>query len=203
MKKNLGYESYKIYRALKFHFNTKDYDFKRYHANTNRSVESWNECNFREIFALYSRKLSITKLKDLFLSNFIENPKYFPNNYELELDIYLEWVGRINSIKYNFEKDVKRVKKFLDLNNLSFKDIIISRDGKLPIIILLAFKKGITFESFIILDYIFNILDRCTFLSSDTKLLYDKRLLLLKKYKVFFNIINIKEYKIIVKNVFN
>lgn len=199
--KNLGFETYKIYRALKCHFNNKNYNFLMYRAKTNNVVETWNDFHCREIFALYSRKLSLKKLKDFFIANFVNNNKYFPNNYETEFDIYLDWLRRVNAIKYNFENDVKKIKKFLEIKNLSFHDLIISKNGKLPIIILLIFKKVINVESFIILDNIFMILNNCEFLSSDVRLLYDKRILVLKKYKLFFKITNLEEYKLILYKI--
>lgn len=201
--KNLGFETYKIYRALKFHFNTKNYDFKTYKACTAHMIESWNDLPCREIFSSYSKKLSLVKLKGFFIANFLLNLKYFPTDYNTEFDNYLKWVGNINSIKYNFEKDLKKIKNFLNQNNLSFKELIISKNGKLPIILYMVFKKIILMESFIIIDNIFMVLDNCEHISSDNRILYDNRILLLKKYKTFFNVNNIREYKILIKNIFS
>lgn len=201
--RNLGFETFKLYRALKFHFNEKNYDFKTYKACTSRMVEQWNSLHCKEIFVAYSKKLSLVKLKGFFIANFLLNLKYFPVDYITEFDNYLKWVGNINSIKYNFEKDLKKIKNFLDQNNLSFKELIISKNGKLPIILYMVFKKIILIESFIIIDSIFMVLNNCEHISSDNRLLYNSRLLMLKKYKSFFSITNIREYKILIKNVFS
>ena len=93
--RNLVFETYKIYRALKFHFNEKNYDFKTYKACTVNMVEQWNKLPCKEIFAAYSKKLSLMKLKGFFIANFLLNPKYFPTDYNLEFDNYLKWVGNI------------------------------------------------------------------------------------------------------------
>lgn len=200
---NLGFETYKIYRALKFHFGSKKYNFLEYRANTVNVVEQWNKLQCTEIFNFYSKKLSLIKIKDFFIANFLENPKYFPSNYENELQIYLNWLGRVNSIKYYFEKDIKKIKKFMKINNFSFKDLIKFENGKIPVILFLVWKRIIGIESFIILDNIFSITEKSELLlSSDNRLLYDERILLLKKYKLFFTIKNIREYKIIIKKIF-
>ena len=202
MTKNKAFEVYRIYRGLKFHFTTKNYDFKTFHAITVNDVDQWNKSNFCEIFAFYSNKLSIVKLKDFFIANFLNDVKYFPTNFENEYNIYLKWLGKINSIKYNFEKDAMKIKNFLIQNNMQINDILRSKNGKLPIILYMVFKNIINYESFIILDNIFCILVNLDFISSDNKILYGNRILLLKKYKSFFIIKNIEDYKIILKKVF-
>ena len=92
---------------------------------------------------------------------------------------------------------------FLNKNNLSFKELITSKNGKLPIILYMVFKKIILMESFVIIDDIFMVLNNCEHISSDNRILYDNRILLLRKYKTFFSITNIKDYKIMIKNIFS
>lgn len=203
MMKNKAFEVYRIYRGLKFHFTTKKYDFKTFRAGTINDVETWNDSEFCEIFAYYSNKLSLVKIKDFFIANFLNDIKYFPTNFENEYNIYLKWLGRINSIKYNFEKDASKIKKFLIQNHMQINNILRSKDGKLPIIVYMVFKNIINYESFIILDNIFCVLVNMDFISSDNKILYGNRILLLKKYKSFFIIKNIEDYKTILKKVFN
>lgn len=203
MTDNRSFDAFQIYRALKFHFTQKNYDFKSFNAKTANCVEYWNKKEFGPIFSLYANKFSQKTLRDLFIANFLENTDYFPTNLEREQEIYNKWLGRINSVRYNYKNDLTKIKKFLLLKQLKFKDLINPKNGKLPIILYMVFKKIIQLESFIILDTIFDILGRCNeSISSDTRLLYDNRLLAIKKYKSFFIIKNIHEYKVFLKNEF-
>lgn len=199
---NRGFEAYKIYKALKAHFNQKNYDFNKYKAQTNRVVESWNSLPCKNLFTFYGKKLNNIKLKNLFIANFLNDKNYFPVNYEQEYESYIKWLGRIESIRYGFSLDVKKIKKFIDNNNLSINNIIKERGGKLPILLHLLFKSTISIESFIILDNIFHIIDNCKNIRSDIKMLYEHRILIIQKYKLFFNIKNIEEYKKLILEIF-
>lgn len=199
---NSGFEAYKIYKALKAHFNQKSYDFNKYKANTKKVVESWNSLPCKNLFTYYGKKLNLVKLKNLFIANLLLDKNYFPVNFDKEYKIYIEWLGRIESIRYGFLLDVKKIKKFIDNNNLTINNIIRSNDNKLPIALHLLFKNAISIESFIILDNIFHILDNCNNIRTDILLLYEHRIIMIKKYKLFFNIKNVEEYKKLILEVF-
>ncbi len=199
---NSGFEAYKIYRALKSHFNQKKYDFNKFKGNTVRVVESWNALPCRKLFTFYGKKLNSVKLKNFFISNFLNDKNYFPVDYDKEYEVYIKWLGRIESIRYGFMLDVKKVKKFIDKNNLTIDNVIKERDGKLPILLHLVFKDIISIESFIILDNIFHVINNCRNIRSDIKLLYEHRIIVIQKYKLFFNIKNIDEYKKILLQIF-
>lgn len=199
---NRGFDAYKIYKSLKAHFNQKNYDFNRYRGHTNKVVESWNSLPCKNIFTFYGKKLNLVKLKNFFIANFVCDKNYFPVDYDKEYEVYIKWLGRFESMRYGFSLDVKKIKKFIDKNQLNIKDVICERDGKLPIILHLLFKDVISIESFIILDDIFHIIDNCKNTRSDIKLLYEHRIFHVKKYKMFFNIKNIEEYKKLILDVF-
>ena len=70
-----AYEAYKIYHALKLHFNS-DYDYTKYNGKAKVTVDSYLKRKDRPFFAKVARKyITPENTKNFFVSNFIVNPK--------------------------------------------------------------------------------------------------------------------------------
>ena len=76
-----AYEAYKIYHALKLHFNS-DYDYNKYNGKAKVTVDSYLKRKDKPFFAKVARKyMTPENTKNFFISNFIVNPKGWVGNF--------------------------------------------------------------------------------------------------------------------------
>jgi hypothetical protein len=71
MTENTGFETYKLYSALKLHFTSNSYDFFKYNGKTNITQDSFLKNKAKYSFYKLSRKFDISDLKDYLVSNFV------------------------------------------------------------------------------------------------------------------------------------
>ena len=96
-----AYEAYKIYHALKLHFNS-DYDYTKYNGKAKVTVDSYLKRKDRPFFAKVARKyLTTENTKNFFISNFIVNPKGWVGNFNEQN--YADYRKRNQSLKYNYK----------------------------------------------------------------------------------------------------
>ena len=99
-----AYEAYKIYHALKLHFNS-DYDYTKYNGKAKVTVDSYLKRKDRPFFAKVARKyLTTENTKNFFISNFIVNPKGWVGNFNEQN--YADYRKRNQSLKYNYKNEI-------------------------------------------------------------------------------------------------
>ena len=143
-----AFDAYKVYIALKSHFNS-DYDFNKYHGKTSVSLDSFLKRSDRHFFGKVGRKYK-DDTKEFFISNFINDPKGWIGNFTDSN--YVEYCKRRQSLKYKYQNDlVDLLRKGKDIDN-----ILSVKDGQHPLLLKQFFGKNVDIETMVILDSLFS-----------------------------------------------
>lgn len=141
-----GYEAYKLYVALKNHFNSDTYDFFRYGGKTRANVKSFETRHDRYFFS------KLAKQKDpqsYILANIIEDS---PNvwvgdlaNEQRAEDNYKRWLKRQEALTYNFTND-------LDNLDSAYNDNLLVEGSNHPLLLKLLIQNKVSIETVVILN---------------------------------------------------
>ena len=146
-----AFDAYKIYMALKAHFNS-DYDFNKYGGKTTVTKQSYLKRKDKFFFGRVARKYK-EQVKDFFISNFLVKEKGYIGSFNE--DNYLSWRKRVESLRYNFQQDmdilVNQVNDFNSLFKLSFVLDNIKINGQHPILLRNYLANRISVETMVIL----------------------------------------------------
>lgn len=186
-----GFDAYKIYIALKNHFNSSSYDYFKYEGKTRASYKAFLKRNDKHFFDILARQKNIEKY---ILSNIVEKDpnvwaSQIANEQEAE-ENFKRWTGRTESLTYIFKNELDK----LDEN---FNSNIVVIDGQHPKLLKLVIQKQFSIEGMIILN------DLCAFFrywsrNIEEDIIWPKYKNLAKKYKPFLKFDPIKMKKIVV-----
>jgi len=189
-----GYEAYKLYVAMKNHFNSQTYDFFKYGGKTRASLAAFEKRNDKHFFNVLAKHKDC---QNYILANIVEGgPDIWvgdiANEQQAESN-YLKWKARTESLTYNFTNE---------LDNLlpAFDDNLKVEDGQHPYLLKLVIQKSISLETLVILN------DLCGFFKYWSRNIIDpvvwpRYKMLTKKYRPFVPFDNQKT-RIIVVNKF-
>ena len=179
---NDPYESYKLYNALKLHFESDSYDAVKYNYKTSLKPTSFFKRKDKYFFAKLANTYE-SKLKDFYIANFKNDVKYVGDMLnEGGEQYYLDNKKISESITYHFEKDINKLSGL----NISFDELLESKDNSHPQVVLLWLQEDILLETVVILDALTGFVERENKRISDTIIwpdIYRK----LTKYKPFVN----------------
>lgn len=187
-----AFRVYVDYLALKRHFTTDSYDYKKYNGKVRASFDSFQTRN--DAFFFY--KLSNKKdWHNMILANILKNNNIWIREILEESGerIYAEWEGKMGALTYNFKDDLSRLKD-------NYADNFIPVNGQHPYIMSLYLQNKISLETFTILSNISNIYDRWSNEIVD-KVVARDIIRLSKKYYPFLEI-DRKKFSEIVKERF-
>ena len=101
-----GYETYKIYQALKLHFTT-DYNAVKYNFKTAVKVDTFEKRKDRYFFEKLSRNYNREQLIEYFTANLVHNPNKWIGDFE---DNRLnEYISRKEKLTYLVTEDMKKM----------------------------------------------------------------------------------------------
>ena len=153
---NDPYESYKLYNALKLHFETDSYDAIKYNFKTSIKPQSFFNRKDKYFFA----KLANTygkNLKDYYIANFKNDVKYVGDMLnEGGEQYYTSHKKVIESIHYSFQNDINKISEI----ESSIDNILSSENSNHPLIIKLWMQEEILLETIVIIDSITNFVER-------------------------------------------
>jgi hypothetical protein len=141
-----GYEAYKLYVALKNHFNSDTYDYFRYGGKTRANVQSFEMRHDKYFF----NKLAKHKDTERFvLANIVEdNPNVWvgdlANEQQAELN-YKTWLKRQESLSYVFTND-------LDSMSSVYNDNLVVEGSNHPLLLKLLIQKKVSLETLVVLN---------------------------------------------------
>jgi hypothetical protein len=139
------FESFREYIALKSHFTTKSYDYFRYNGKTKSASTKAYEARKDKLFFMKLAKHSDPK--GFLVSNFIDGDNKWIGNLaynEQAQTIYTNWIKRTQSLTYNFQSELSKLKDNFDEN-------ILIEDNSHPHLIKLLLRKEISIETLIML----------------------------------------------------
>ena len=189
-----SFETYKMYIAIKRHFEQPSYDYFLYNGvSKNLSLEKFlSRRGLPHYFQIFNKRYKKGQLLPFFVANFISDNKMLEDMINSGDDIFVAWKNRMQSMTYNFQKELDVM---LD-DVIHFDDLFRMKDTD-PKILKMFYQGIISPETFIIMDMILNFFPQ-----------FDKELdeyqwpanrIICEKYKSFLSV-DIKKYKEIVKN---
>ena len=150
------FESYKLYNALKLHFETDSYDAVKYNYKSNVTHNSFFKRKDKYFFA----KLARNHEKDL-LNYYVAN---FKNGVSYVGDMINESGEKNYSDHKRIQESIHRVFS-IDINKLNdqeqkFDKLFESDNGQLPLVIKLWMQEEISLETIVILNSILGFVPR-------------------------------------------
>ena len=177
------FDSYKLYNALKLHFET-NYDAVKYNFKSNVTPQSFFKRKDKYFFAKLAKKYN-GELKDFYISQFINTEKYIGDMMDKDAEEnYAKFKKIKESIHRVFSVDINILNEQEKQFDLLFK----SENGQVPLVVKLWMQEEISLETVVILNSIFGFIERESDNISDTIMWPDiKRLI--EKYNpfVYFN----------------
>jgi hypothetical protein len=196
-----GYNAYKTYVALKNHFTSDSYDYFKYKGKARVKEETFLKRKDKFFFEKIEKKYQ-EDLVDFFVSNLVMDQSSWIGTMvgDKAERIFSEWKKKKQSLKYSFKEDMVTIRDYMDDNKVSFDEIFTCVDDQHPIILKLLIGEEISLESFIILDRVLNFIRHLDHFLLDEYvwLEYNKKV---RKYSPFV-VTDIKEYHMVMKNVF-
>lgn len=162
---NDPFESYKLYNALKLHFEG-SYDAVKYNYKTNATPKSFLNRKDKYFFAKLAKKYN-GNLKEFYVSQFINEQKYIGDMMDSEAESYYATYKKIKeSIHRVFSIDIN----ILDdhLCGANFDKLFESYDGQQPLIVQMWMQEEISLETVVILNSLLGFVQREDSKISDT-----------------------------------
>jgi hypothetical protein len=173
------FDSYKLYNALKLHFET-NYDAVKYNFKSNVTPQSFFKRKDKYFFAKLAKKYN-GELKDFYISQFINTEKYIGDMMDKDAEENYAKYKRIKeSIHRVFSVDINILNEQEKQFDLLFK----SENGQVPLVVKLWMQEEISLETVVILNSIFGFINRESNNISDTILWPDMKRII-EKYTPF------------------
>ena len=152
---NDPFESYKLYNALKLHFET-NYDAVKYNFKSNVSPQSFFKRKDKFFFAKLAKTYE-SELKEFYVANFKNDVKYVGDMLNEGGERYYRDHKKImESLTYQFQTDINKLNDM----DVSFDSLLEAEDNNHPLIIKLWMQEEILLETVVILDSIIGFVER-------------------------------------------
>jgi len=153
---NDPFESYKLYNALKLHFETDGYDAIKYHFKTSVKPTSFFKRKDKFFFAKLAKTYE-SELKEFYIANFKNDVKYVGDMLNEGGERYYKDHKKImESLTYQFQTDINKLNDM----DVSFDSLLEAEDNNHPLIIKLWMQDEILLETIVILDSILGFVER-------------------------------------------
>ena len=153
---NDPFESYKLYNALKLHFETDGYDAIKYHFKTSVKPTSFFKRKDKFFFAKLAKTYE-NELKEFYIANFKNDVKYVGDMLNEGGERYYRDHKKVmESLTYQFQTDINKLNDM----DISFDSLLEAEDNNHPLIIKLWMQEEIVLETVVILDSILGFVER-------------------------------------------
>ena len=147
------YEAYKMYLALKAHFQTDEYDVVKMQGRIRASRKSFDglgkEFAFRRLIKLYDTEEAVC---NFMVANFIDGSRW-GGVFDVEAaKKYMAWTRRNQSLSYVFEQDLLRLRE--EMHDDDIADMFKYASGSHPFILRAFLRNSICPETLIIINKI-------------------------------------------------
>lgn len=155
------YDSYKMYMALKLHFESDSYDALKYNFKTSIKPSSFYKRKDKYFFAKIAKKYE-KNIMDFYVANFVKDVVYVGNMLGEEGESnYTNWKKYNQALTYNFNKDINTIADYMDECGWKFEDLFTMTKGlNHPRAATLYLKHEISLETLCILNNIFKFAQR-------------------------------------------
>lgn len=180
------YDVYKYYLALRLHFTTDKYDVIKQQGRVRGSKIAFYKrkdlLSIRKVAETYSDK----EVVEFLVSNFVSGDRW-GGVFDIDAkDRYTHWKKRIESLSYNFQNDLNKLKNASEKINVSFASSLISINKQHPLIVKLYLRNDVSIETFVILNKIVEFIPALDYNLKDD-LVWPDLSRIIKKYEPFLN----------------
>lgn len=174
------FQAYKMYLALKAHFQTDDYDVVKMQGRIRASRKSFDgagkEFAFRRLVKLYSDE----EICNFMVSNFITG-NHWGGVFDIQASQrYADWKRRNESLGYVFEQELTKL--FEEAADDGVVNIFTAEPGKHPYILKAYLRQTVGPETLVILN---RLTDFTTMVNLDSDPVWPDVKRLIKKYRPF------------------
>tara|TARA_B100000900_G_scaffold401645_1_gene406550 strand:- start:956 stop:1582 length:627 start_codon:yes stop_codon:yes gene_type:complete len=153
---NDPFESYKLYNALKLHFETDGYDAIKYHFKTSIKPTSFFKRKDKFFFAKLAKTYE-NELKEFYIANFKNDVKYVGDMLNEGGERYYRDHKKImESLTYQFQTDINKLNDM----DVSFDSLLEAEENNHPLIIKLWMQEEVLLETVVILDSLLGFVER-------------------------------------------
>ena len=150
------FDSYKLYNALKLHFENEVYDAVKYNFKTTVNANSFFQRKDKYFFAKLAKNYP-KDLKEFYVSQFINDVKYVGDMMDLPAKTYYVRYKKVHeSIHRVFEKDINTLSNNKEFDSL----LVVNNINTPPEIIRRWMEEDITLETVVILDHLTNFMEK-------------------------------------------
>lgn len=185
-----SFQSYKLYLVLVNSFK-KGYDPIKYQWKIRVSPNSFEKRKDKYFFEKIQKQFDIFEQQKIFVVNLLANQEQWIGDMISQDSImfYRKYISRFNDLSILFKEDLQNLILFCKQKGRTFKGLFIIEDNKEPMIFKLLQNDSISYETFILLDQYFNIIEE---LDKTNNFIWDQYSIRVKAYKNLF-IINKQE----------
>lgn len=148
------FDSYKLYQALKLHFESDSYDAPKYNYKTSAKPQAFFKRRDKYYFAKLAKKFPRQdQLVEYYVSQFTSGVKWVGDMLDEKGDeTYLRWKKVKESIGYEFQKDISTLCTKAEVESTTFDDLLKVRDKQLPPVVTLYNRGEISLTTIVILN---------------------------------------------------
>jgi hypothetical protein len=187
-----GYGAYKLFLAIRAHFDRTEYDYFKYEGKTNATRDAYEARKDKQFFETLSKRYTPKELRDLYISNILDDRLYVTDLLSEEANETLfEYLGRRQSIAYVFENELSKI-----LGN-DPKAVFETVVGEYPRILIMFLRRMVSIETMVILNDFIGYSSKYDAYLGDHDILWSQIRSKIVNYKGFFKYDKIKMRKIL------
>lgn len=190
-----SFQSYKLYLVLVNSFK-KGFDPVKYSWKIKVSQNQFEKRKDKFFFEKISKNFDIHQQQQIFMVNLLANSNQWIGDM-LDQDsiiFYRKYISRFNDLSILFKEDLQNLILFCKSKNKQFKELFVFENQE-PMIFKLLQNDQISYETFILLDQYFNIIEE---LDKQNNFIWEQYSTRIKAYKNLF-LVNKKEVVDILK----
>lgn len=190
-----SFQSYKLYLILVNAFK-KGYDPVKYSWKIRVSQNSFEKRKDKYFFEKIQKSFDIFEQQKIFMVNLLANQDQWIGDMlnQDQIMFYRKYMSRFNDLSILFKEDLQNLILFCKSKGRMFKSLFLIEDNKEPMIFKLLQNDSIQYETFILLDSYFNIIEM---LDESKNFIWDQYSVRIKAYKNLFVIDKLEVIKIL------
>lgn len=190
-----SFQSYKLYLILVNAFK-KGYDPVKYSWKIRVQQNSFEKRKDKYFFEKIQKSFDIFEQQKIFMVNLLANQDQWIGDMlnQDSIMFYRKYMSRFNDLSILFKEDLQNLILFCKSKGRMFKSLFLIEDNKEPMIFKLLQNDSIQYETFILLDSYFNIIEM---LDDSKNFIWDQYSVRIKAYKNLFVIDKLEVIKIL------
>ncbi len=190
-----SFQSYKLYLILVNAFK-KGYDPVKYSWKIRVQQNSFEKRKDKYFFEKIQKSFDIFEQQKIFMVNLLANQDQWIGDMlnQDSIMFYRKYMSRFNDLSILFKEDLQNLILFCKSKGRMFKSLFLIEDNKEPMIFKLLQNDSIQYETFILLDSYFNIIEM---LDESKNFIWDQYSVRIKAYKNLFVIDKLEVIKIL------